>query len=470
VSSSAMTSRLVASFALIALALHAERATAQQPARIDGVLTDSARNKPLSDASIIVTRVEPVQPEFSRTLVSDKDGRYYLDSLTAGRYSIWFSHPTLDSLDLPVASRELTLAAGERARVDFAIPSGSTLRRAACPGVQLPPATGAVIGTITDADTGEPLIGASVVVSWNDITVDRMTLQATATGRTGSVRVDSTGIYRLCGVPTDIPLALQVQAGGRAGSVLGTLISDSVGFRRLDLSFSAAASRTLAKGAASSDTVEAPPLTGTATLTGTVHSSTGAPLIDAVINVADAAGSARTDSLGRFRLSGLPAGSQLVEARHVGSFIARRAVELRSGRIVDVQLSLERIISLDSIRIVAQRIKYKEFEQRKRTGVGKYFTEDQIAQRHAFETSSLFLMVPGFRVAGSGFDAKIVSTRGAGFGRTCTPNVVIDNVPYQDINLLRPREIGAMEVYNDAAGGPPGANRGCGVIVIWTKR
>jgi hypothetical protein len=47
---------------------------------------------------------------------------------------------------------------------------------------------------------------------------------------------------------------------------------------------------------------------------------------------------------------------------------------------------------------------------------------------------------------------------------------VIDNIENQDISIVRPNDIGAMEVYNDLAGGPPGANRGCGVIVIWTKR
>jgi hypothetical protein len=467
---SAMTNRIVAALALLTLALVAPCVAAQQPARIDGVLTDSTHNKPLSDAIVYVTRVEPAQPEFMRTVVSDKDGRYHLDSLTAGRYSVLFSHPTLDSLDLPVAAREVVLTAGEKARVDLGVPSGATLRRAACPGLQLPANTGAVVGTVSDADTDRPLIGASVVVTWNDITIDRTTLQTNTSARSGSVRVDSAGIYRLCGVPTGSYLLLQVQSGGRAGSALRTEVSDSVGFRRLDLSFSVPASRALVSANPSADTTEPPPLTGTAVLTGTVRNSTGRPLADVTIRVEDAAGSARTDSLGRFRLSGLPAGSQLVEALRIGYFIGRKPVELRSGRTVDIQLSVDRIVSLDSIRVVAQRSRYREFEQHKRSPVGRYFTEDQITQRHAFETAELFRMIPGFRVVGSGIDSRVVNTRGAGFGRSCAPNVVIDNVQNQDLSVVRPNDIGAMEVYNDAAGGPPGANRGCGVIVIWTKR
>jgi len=465
-----MTHRIVAGLALTALVLLAQRAVAQQSARIDGVLTDSAHQKPLSDAAVFVTRLEPAQPEFSRTLISDKDGRYHLDSLVAGRYSVMFSHPALDSLDLPMLSREVVLAAGDRARVDFGIPSGATLRRVVCPGVQLPAGTGAVIGAVTDADTDRPLVGASIVVTWNEVSVDRNTLQAVTTARSGSVRVDSTGVYRLCGVPTDNYLLVQVQMGGRAGSALRTEVSDSVGFKRLDLSFSATASRVLAADTPSADTAEVAPLTGTAVLTGTVRSKTGVPLADVAVSVDDAAGSSRTDSLGRFRLNGLPAGSQLVEARRVGFFVGRKSVELRSGRTVDVQLSIDRIVSLDSIRVVAQRNKYKDFEQHKRLPFGKFFTEDQIEQRHAFEASDIVRLTPGFRIVGSGYDAKVVSTRGAGFGRICMPNIIIDNMQNQDINLIRPNDIGAMEIYNDSMGGPPGANRGCGVIVIWTKR
>jgi len=185
------------------------------------------------------------------------------------------------------------------------------------------------------------------------------------------------------------------------------------------------------------------------------------------VRVDGAAGSTRTDSLGRFRLSGLPAGSRLVDARRIGFFIGQQPVALRSGRTVDIQMSIGRIVSLDSIRIVAQRTKYREFEQHRRSPLGKFFSEEQIEARHAFDTSDLLRMIPGFRVVGLGEDARVMSTRSS---RPCSPNVMIDNFPNQALNIIRPRDIGAMEIYNDAVGGPPGQNRGCGVIVIWTKR
>ena len=456
---------------VIALALVTHSSHAQQLGRIEGVVTDSVHKRPLAEAMIYVQRLEPAQPEFFRTLSTDKDGRYRLDSLNAGRYSVSFTHAMLDSLELQLPPRDLALAAGERARVDFATPSGATLRLHACPGFQLLPGTGAVIGYVTDADTDRPLAGATIAVSWNDIMIDSTTFRVSTAERAGAVRVDSSGVYRICGAPTGSILLVQIQMNGRAGSALQTDVADDVGMRRLDLSFSAGASRSLvADSVSATDTTQAPLLTGTATVKGTIRSATGAPLSDVSVRVVDAAGSARTDSAGHFSLGALPGGSQLLEARRIGFLIGRQPLELRSGRTIEVQLRLDRIVSLDSIRVVAQRNKYKEFEQHRRTGFGRFFTEQQIAERHAFDTSDLFWVMPGLRVVGQGIDARVVSTRGSGFRGACAQNVVIDGMQNQDINLVRPNDIGAMEVYNDVAGGPPGANRGCGVIVIWTKR
>jgi hypothetical protein len=205
-------------------------------------------------------------------------------------------------------------------------------------------------------------------------------------------------------------------------------------------------------------------------LTGTVRASSGAPLGDADVRVAGIPGSVRTDSLGRFSIIGLPAGSQLLEARHVGYLIGRHPVELRSRQTTGAQMRLDRIVSLDTIRVLAQRDKYKQFEQNKHSPFGRFFSKDQIEARNASEVSDLFYTMLGFRVVGRGFDAKLVNTRGARLGGVCEPNVVIDDMQNQDINLVQPSDIGAMEVYADGFGGPPGANRGCGAVVIWTKR
>ncbi len=460
---------------LVALAVLMRPTRSPQTARIDGVVADSIHNTPLAGATVFISRVEPASPEFASTVSSDREGNYHLDSLSAGRYAIWFNHPILDSLEVTVPLREATLGAEDHLRIDLAVPSGATLRRNACPGVELAPGTGAVNGTVTDAETERPLAGATVVVSWEDMALDRTTLRVATSQRSVAVRVDSSGAYGLCGVPMENELALQLQANGRVGSVLRTEVPKDVGVKRLNLSLGAKASYALSSAPAASVSADttAELLSGTASLRGTVWSATGAPLRDVTLYVNDAAGSVRTDSSGHFVFNGLPEGSHQLEARRIGYLIGRRPVELRNGRTIDVQLALEQIVWLDALSVVARRSKYADFEQNRRHGSGQYLTERQIANRHAVETIDIFRTMAGFRVnSGSLLEPTIQNIRGGGTGDNgdCAPNIVINNMPNQNINLVKPNDIGAIEAYRNVTGGPPGTNHGCGVIVIWTKQ
>jgi hypothetical protein len=124
------------------------------------------------------------------------------------------------------------------------------------------------------------------------------------------------------------------------------------------------------------------------------------------------------------------------------------------------------------MRVLAQRSRYREFDDnRKNRGFGKFFAEDQIQDRHAFESSDLIRTLPGFRVVGFGVDAKVMSSRGPSSIRgPCSPNIVIDGVQHQEINLIHPSNIGAMEVYREGEPTPPQYFSSCGAIVIWTRR
>jgi hypothetical protein len=123
------------------------------------------------------------------------------------------------------------------------------------------------------------------------------------------------------------------------------------------------------------------------------------------------------------------------------------------------------------MRVLAQRSRYPEFEQHRRmNGFGTFLTTEEIARRASFETSDLFRMIPGFRVSGYGLDAKVTSSRGVtSLTGACSPNIVIDGMPNQEINLIHPSSIGAMEVYRAGQPAPVQYDRGCGVIVIWSR-
>lgn len=464
--------RWLLSLAVSAGSLHAQEAPS---ARVSGVVTDSVHSTPLVGAAIFASRLAPA-PSVSFSAATDQHGRYAFDSLSAGRWVFAVGHPLLDSLDLALPTRELELVAGGRTQLDFALPSGATLRAAACPGIKLTDDAGALMGRVTDAETDRPLPGAVLAVSWSDLTVDPATLLASETIHTEAVHPGATGQYRLCGVPTDSWLLLQVQLGDRGGTIVRTAVPKDAGVALVNLSLSAAATRPLEiPDSTSADSAITAAFTGTASLTGLVLGQGGLPMADVQLRVVDARPRARTDSAGRFMLTSLPAGTQIVEARKIGYRIIQEPVQLHSGRTTSVNLRLVHVVSLDSIRIVAQRNRYPEFERRRRGGFGHFLTGEELERTGVLDISDAVRRMPGFRVAGFGYDAVVLSSRSLGardeWGRRCGGvNVVIDGMQHQEINWLRPSDVGAIEIYPGAAGAPIQFDRNCGLVIIWTRR
>ncbi|MDB4899175.1 MAG: hypothetical protein JWN53_983, partial [Gemmatimonadetes bacterium] len=202
------------SLCLAALLLVPPRLGAQgaPTGRIEGIIVDSVHAKPPVGGFVLLTRSSPEPSQFL-SAETDEHGHFQFDSLIAGHYSIAYTTAFLDSLDLTLPPMGLTLAEGQHARVDFAIPSGKTFRAAACPGLALTASQGAVAGYVADADTDKPLAAATVVVSWTDIAFDSAAKRVDTRSRTGAVKSDSLGQFRICGVPVDSWLMVQVHKG-----------------------------------------------------------------------------------------------------------------------------------------------------------------------------------------------------------------------------------------------------------------
>ena len=447
--------------------LGAQDAASTRLGLLEGTIIDSVRAAPLAGASVSITRVDP-RPSLSYSARSDSAGRYRVDGLPPGRYLVGFTSSFLDSLEFPRSPRQVTVAPGHLVRANLAIPSGATLRAAACPGLLLPKKSGAVLGLVTDAETDQPLLDAHVIVAWTELRVDSATRRPVPQQLAGEVKADSLGQYRLCGVPTDSPLLIQLQQKTRVGSAIQLLVPEGTGVVVRHLSFSRDAARVIAALDTARADSSSKSLRGTAILTGVVRGRDGEPLSDAQVRVADTDALALSDAGGRFTLSGLPAGTQLVEARRAGYLIAQQGVELRSGRTVTEDVRLQRIVFLDSIGIVAQRSPYTSFDaNRKDNFYGVFLTEDQITERRAAEVADLVRVMAAFRIEGRGMDARVLNARRYPL---CEPNIVIDGVQRQSISLLTPNQVGAMEAYWSAAGAPPQFDAGCGVIVLWTRR
>ena len=431
---------------------------------------DSAHSRPLVGARVLAFGIEP-RPDVTAGATTDARGRYRIDSLPPGRYMIGFESPLLDSLEITLAPHEVVIATGRTASANLAFPSGTTLRSAACPGASLPKETGAILGRIVDPDTERPLAGVVIATSWQELAIDRTTLRSASRDRNGAATTDDRGWYRLCGVPTDTWLMLQLQHRGRAGEPIRLLVSDSVGITLRHLSFSAASSRPLTDIGAAGDGVDTTPMSGTALLNGVVRGLGDAPLANADLRVRGSGSVGRSDASGRYSLTELPVGTQVLEVRHVGYLLAQEPVELRSGRAVTRDVRLRRIVSLDSVRVVAQRSRYREFEEHRKQGFGGTFISiDQIERRRATYASDLLQALPGFRLVGDGINTQVTSGRGVSINGVCKVNVVIDGIHWQDINLVSVGDIGAIEAYRQGQPAPMTYDHGCGAIVIWTKR
>jgi hypothetical protein len=458
-------STLAAAFVLLTT-LHSPLA-GQQSGRLGGTVTDSVRAVPYAGATVRATRIG-AEPEVTLSALADKKGDYRFDRLDAGTYAVSVTSPLLDSLEYGGPPLRVTVAARGTTRADLGTPSRATLQAMACPGAALAEGTGALVGTVTSTDTDRPLPGAQVAIAWSELAIDTTAQQVTSSQRAARVAADDAGQYRACGVPMGEWLVVQVQHDGRAGAVIRTSIG-AAGVAVRNVSFSSAGARPLADATNGGADVAALP-EGDATLTGSVLRTDGQPIAGAQLQVLGTAASARTDEQGNFALRRLPAGTLEIEARQLGYAVVRRSVELRGGRTSRTELRLERAVALDSIRVVARRLKFPEFESRRRFSMwGTFLDEDEIERRHATNPSDLIYTLPGFWVAGSGADARVLSTRSAQLSGPCEANIVIDRMQGQRINDVPASQVAAIESY-PKGGGPLQYQQPCGVIVIWTKR
>jgi hypothetical protein len=431
--------------------------------RIEGQVTDSVHMSPLADAEVTATRVG-VARETTFVAKTDRRGRFRFDSLDPGRYAMRFASSLLDSLQYGGSATLVDVSIGGSARAALAVPSGETLRSLACPGVVFPAGTGALLGIVSDAETDKPLAGARVAVAWSKLELDSAK-GIVADDRAAKVTVDPSGQFRMCGLPTNDPLLLQVQHEGRAGAVLRMRIADAPGVLVRDLSFSASGASLL-----SDTTSDPPPAAGTARLYGIVRDSKGNPVPGAQVRVLGTAASMRSDARGEYAFAELPGGTQEVEVRQFGFGVARGPAELRSGQRTRLDVQLEKIASLDAMKVVASSAsRYPEFEQRRRETIGgRFLDEAQIKRMHFNKVVDYVNLLPGFVALHDRYnDMRVTSMRYPG----CQPAMLVNDLPVSNLMELPPPEmLGAIEVYVTTAGAPPNHRSPCGTIVFWSKR
>jgi len=235
-----------------------------------------------------------------------------------------------------------------------------------------------------------------------------------------------------------------------------------------------------------------------ATLSGVVLREPGSqPAAGAEVTVEALRRTARTDSAGRYSLTGLPRGLRLVRVRLLGYTPASFTLVLPEGQTATHDVVLERVAArLDSVRSVAPRGSLLRFEEHRRTGLGSFFAQDEIERMHVVRLSQVLASLPLVRIAeGAGTRAWVTSARPGGviirpdlFSArrgavpACYATVYVDGVqvyhgrdeePLVDLTDFPLAEVAAVEYYNGPGEVPAeydSLNTNCGALVIWRRK
>ena len=328
------------------------------------------------------------------------------------------------------------------------------------------------------------------MLSWEELGVTRGGLQRERRRVPTTVRAD--GSFLVCGVPADGAIDGSATApGATTGLVEINARARGLVIQHFALGPVAPAgtTRTAADSATDAERGGLPrPANGTARLTGRVTGPDARPVSGARVRVWGTDAHVESGADGRSALSDLPSGTFTVEVRGIAVEPFRASVDLANGQTAELAVSLRKSAAqLERVTVVAkspERARFlEEFEARRRTGQGRYFTAEDIAKKGALEVTDVIRGVATLNVIPRGARGNIVRGR-----RNCVPNVWLDgNIIRGGANniddLVTAQNVEAIEVYGGGAALPAQFNitgtggsltqgdpATCGAIVIWTAR
>lgn len=225
---------------------------------------------------------------------------------------------------------------------------------------------------------------------------------------------------------------------------------------------------------------------------------TNLPIANARVEIYDYSwhrvGVRTTDSLGTFRY---PLRRPMAVRLRVSRLGYRQAttpeVSTRGHSYVNVEVRLKSdAVLLAPLAVVARSQALSSpvldgFHARLRTGMGTYFTREDIERVKPMYLSDIITHVPGLsvRATGSGHSRQIYTGRSAGVPRDCPALIYVDgfllNPRIGDGNVegmtldeaVNPANVEGIEIYRGLATVPAEflhRDAQCGVIAVWTRR
>ncbi len=270
--------------------------------RVEGTVYDSTSGRFLPGARVVLWNT-------SHVAFSDSLGRFLLEGIPEGEYSVVFYHPRLAYLGVSAGPKAVRVAAGRTSAVELATPSMLTILKQQCTLESYDPRGALAAGIVTDAQTGIPFPRAEVRLNWVD--------PATGIVAERTDTTDSEGWYRFCSPPEGVPLDLRARFLDRSGSSLRVVLTPAES-RRVDLPLGS----------------DRPVL-----LEGVVLDlETGRPVTDAEVRLRGTNLLRITDRGGRFSFGELVPGRYVVEVSHLA--YGTRADSLTLPGVGDVHVEI----------------------------------------------------------------------------------------------------------------------------------
>lgn len=189
----------------------------------------------------------------------------------------------------------------------------------------------------------------------------------------------------------------------------------------------------------------------------------------------------RSDSVGRFVFSALPAGSVTLYFRRLSYAPDTATIDVSANDTTNIDVTLTVVAHRLSAVVVQDDPNYRrmlrDFETRRKSGFGHFITRGDIDRRQPRVMSDMLRMVPGaVLVPGPAGTSRLRFSRAVG-ARDCPPQYWMDGMPvdrYFNIDDIAPMDVEGVEIYAGPSVTPPqfsGMNTtaACGTVAIWTR-
>jgi hypothetical protein len=176
---------------------------ASEVTTVRGTVFDSTRMAPLPNARVFLDGTQ-----FATQ--SGSDGKFAIEQVPPGTYTIGLVHARFDSLDARAPSVPVEVKSGEESSIALAVPTMATIFSRVCTRDDIAAGPAILRGVVRDAGSAAPIPNAEVSVSWRQL--GSATTVTTVNERVLKTRSDSAGRYWVCGLPDGVRVTARATA------------------------------------------------------------------------------------------------------------------------------------------------------------------------------------------------------------------------------------------------------------------